>query len=67
MGLPEVGRTNISTIARVPRGKSLLIGGYTRDESSEGEAKIPLLGIYRGSAVRLNTISHTTLIWCVYF
>ncbi|WP_436411341.1 type III secretion system outer membrane ring subunit SctC [Serratia marcescens] len=42
--LPEVGRTNISTIARVPRGKSLLIGGYTRDESSEGEAKIPLLG-----------------------
>ncbi|WP_258089428.1 type III secretion system outer membrane ring subunit SctC [Serratia liquefaciens] len=43
-GLPEVGRTNISTIARVPRGKSLLIGGYTRDESSEGEAKIPFLG-----------------------
>lgn len=42
--LPEVGRTNISTIARVPRGKSLLIGGYTRDESSEGEGKIPLLG-----------------------
>nr|WP_235600987.1 MULTISPECIES: type III secretion system outer membrane ring subunit SctC [Yersinia] len=43
-GLPEVGRTNISTIARVPRGKSLLIGGYTRDESTDGEAKVPLLG-----------------------
>ncbi|WP_130833465.1 type III secretion system outer membrane ring subunit SctC [[Erwinia] mediterraneensis] len=42
--LPEVGRTNISTIARVPRGKSLLIGGYTRNESAGREAKIPLLG-----------------------
>lgn len=43
-GLPEVGRTNISTIARVPKGKSLLIGGYTRDEDSKAEGKIPLLG-----------------------
>ncbi len=42
--LPDVGRTNISTVARVPKGKSLLIGGYTRDESSGSEAKIPLLG-----------------------
>lgn len=43
-GLPEVGRTNISTIARVPKGKSLLIGGYTRDEYSNKVGKIPLLG-----------------------
>lgn len=43
-GLPEVGRTNISTIARVPRGKSLLVGGYTRDESSLSDGKIPGLG-----------------------
>lgn len=42
--LPKVGRTNISTVARVPQGKSLLIGGYTRDEVSGKEAKIPLLG-----------------------
>lgn len=42
--LPEVGRTNISTVARVPRGKSLLIGGYTRDEDTSIEGKIPLLG-----------------------
>lgn len=42
--LPEVGRTKISTIARVPKGKSLLIGGYTRDEESKVEGKIPLLG-----------------------
>lgn len=42
--LPEVGRTLISTVARVPQGKSLLIGGYTRDASTTEEAKIPLLG-----------------------
>lgn len=39
--LPEVARTNISTIARVPRGKSLLIGGYTRDEDKNEYASIP--------------------------
>jgi type III secretion system outer membrane ring protein len=43
-GLPTVGRTRISTVARVPKGKSLLIGGYTRDESTRGLGKIPLLG-----------------------
>ncbi|EDS3841754.1 type III secretion system outer membrane ring subunit SctC [Citrobacter portucalensis] len=42
--LPEVGRTHISTIARVPQGKSLLIGGYTRDSSMQDVQKIPLLG-----------------------
>ncbi|CNF34655.1 type III secretion system outer membrane ring subunit SctC [Yersinia kristensenii] len=42
--LPDVGRTNISTIARVPKGKSLLIGGYTHDEKSSVAGKIPLLG-----------------------
>ncbi|KUM02138.1 type III secretion system outer membrane ring subunit SctC [Chromobacterium subtsugae] len=43
-GLPEVGRTRISTVARVPQGKSLLIGGYTRDASDKEQAKVPLLG-----------------------
>lgn len=43
-GLPEVGRTNISTVARVPEGKSLLIGGYTRNASIDNIQKIPLLG-----------------------
>nr|WP_164486728.1 type III secretion system outer membrane ring subunit SctC [Pseudomonas chlororaphis] len=42
--LPKVGRTRISTVARVPRGKSLLIGGYTRDESGEVIRRIPVLG-----------------------
>lgn len=39
--LPEVGRTNINTIARVPRGKSLLVGGYTRNEKNDTDAGIP--------------------------
>lgn len=42
--LPKVGRTHISTVARVPKGKSLLIGGYTRDENTGSVGKIPLLG-----------------------
>ena len=42
--LPVVGRTRISTIARVGRDQSLLIGGYTREEISDGAQKIPLLG-----------------------
>lgn len=42
--LPTVSRTRISTIARVPQGKSLLIGGYTRDSGDTVEKKIPLLG-----------------------
>ncbi|WP_213990317.1 type III secretion system outer membrane ring subunit SctC [Sodalis sp. dw_96] len=42
--LPKVGRTHISTVARVPKGKSLLVGGYTRDETSGKVGKIPVLG-----------------------
>jgi len=42
--LPVVGRTRISTVARVPRGKSLLVGGFTRDEGGEVVRRIPLLG-----------------------
>lgn len=42
--LPKVGRTVISTIARVPQGKSLLIGGYTKDTHSIQRRKIPLIG-----------------------
>lgn len=42
--LPTVGRTRISTVARVPRGKSLLVGGFTRDESSVQTRRIPVLG-----------------------
>lgn len=42
--LPTVGRTRISTVARVPPGKSLLVGGFTRDDHSEQIGRIPVLG-----------------------
>jgi len=42
--LPTVGRTRISTVARVPHGKSLLVGGFTRDDHSEQIGRIPVLG-----------------------
>jgi type III secretion system YscC/HrcC family outer membrane pore protein len=42
--LPTVGRTRISTVARVPLGKSLLVGGFTRDENSSQSKRIPVLG-----------------------
>ena len=42
--LPTVGRTRISTVARVPPGKSLLVGGFTRDENSSQSKRIPVLG-----------------------
>ena len=42
--LPTVGRTRISTVARVPPGKSLLVGGFTRDDHGEQIGRIPVLG-----------------------
>lgn len=41
--LPEVSRTHINTIARVPKSKSLLIGGYINDQKTNGFQKIPVL------------------------
>lgn len=43
-GMPKVGRTAISTVARVPQGKSLLVGGYTKNANAVHKRKIPVLG-----------------------
>jgi len=55
--LPVITRTKISTVARVPKGKSLLIGGNTRDEYRSDNRKIPLLGDlpWIGGAFRFNS------------
>ncbi|KVM73935.1 type III secretion protein [Burkholderia ubonensis] len=42
--LPLVNRTEINTVARVPREMSLLIGGNTRDDMNRIEHHIPVLG-----------------------
>ena len=53
--MPLVNRTEISTVARVPREKSLLIGGNTRDNVQRRHYRIPGLasipfvgGLFRG-------------------
>ncbi|MCI3207290.1 MULTISPECIES: type III secretion system outer membrane ring subunit SctC [Pandoraea] len=57
--LPTVSRTRISTVARVPQGKSLLIGGFTRDSGDTVEKKVPLLGDipWLGRVFRYNSTS----------
>jgi len=63
-GIPTVSRTKLSTIARVPRDKSLLIGGYTTDQYSKSKDKIPLLGDlpYIGGAFRSESESLTKMV-----
>ncbi|HDR9511846.1 EscC/YscC/HrcC family type III secretion system outer membrane ring protein [Burkholderia cepacia] len=43
-GIPVTNKSAITTQALVRNGESLLIGGYVRDTSDSGEAKVPLLG-----------------------
>lgn len=43
-GLPIITRTSIDTVARVPHSLSLLVGGYTRQESSRSRQAVPGLG-----------------------
>ena len=43
-GLPTTRKTEMSTLATVKQGQSLLIGGVYRDEISQHLRKVPLLG-----------------------
>ncbi|WVM80314.1 type III secretion system outer membrane ring subunit SctC [Vibrio harveyi] len=43
-GVPSIRKTEISTLATVKQGQSLLIGGVYRDEISNKLRKVPLLG-----------------------
>ena len=63
-GIPVVSRTKLSTIARVPKGKSLLIGGYTQDKFIKNRNKIPLLGDipYIGAAFRSDSETATKMV-----
>ncbi|PYY69642.1 EscC/YscC/HrcC family type III secretion system outer membrane ring protein [Pseudomonas jessenii] len=67
--LPTVGRTRISTVARVPQGKSLLVGGFTRDDHSEQVGRIPLLGsipwIGRLFSYRQNRSANTVRVFLI--
>lgn len=67
--LPTVGRTRISTVARVPPGKSLLVGGFTRDESGEQIGRIPVLGslpyIGRLFSYRATRVANTVRVFLI--
>ncbi|MCW8276869.1 EscC/YscC/HrcC family type III secretion system outer membrane ring protein [Pseudomonas sp. PCH199] len=67
--LPTVGRTRISTVARVPQGKSLLVGGFTRDDNSEQIGQIPVLGsipwIGRLFSYRQNRSANTVRVFLI--
>jgi type II secretory pathway component GspD/PulD (secretin) len=41
---PRVAEATIETIARVPNGYSLLIGGFYNEEKVDGETKVPFFG-----------------------
>ena len=41
---PRVAEATIESIARVPNGYSLLIGGFYNEEEKDGDTKVPLLG-----------------------
>jgi len=62
--IPSITRTKLSTIARVPRGMSLLIGGYTRNETTRSNSKVPFLGDlpYVGGAFRSESKSDTQMV-----
>ncbi|CAK9888316.1 MULTISPECIES: type III secretion system outer membrane ring subunit SctC [Pseudomonas] len=67
--LPTVGRTRISTVARVPQGKSLLVGGFSRDESAEQVGRVPVLGalpwIGRLFSYRVERSSNTVRVFLI--
>ncbi|WP_407973167.1 type III secretion system outer membrane ring subunit SctC (plasmid) [Burkholderia pyrrocinia] len=62
--LPLVDRTEINTVARVPREKSLLIGGNTRDDSRRHHYRIPGLASLPliGGLFRWRTESHDQVV-----
>lgn len=63
-GVPSVRKTEISTLATVKQGQSLLIGGVYRDEISQQLRKVPLLGDipYLGALFRsTNDITRRTV------
>jgi type III secretion system outer membrane ring protein len=67
--LPTVGRTRINTVARVPQGKSLLVGGFTRDDHGEQIGRVPVLGaipwIGRLFSYRQNRSANTVRVFLI--
>jgi len=41
---PQVSESTIQTLARIPDGHSLIVGGFFSESESDGNTKVPLLG-----------------------
>lgn len=66
---PRVNESTVDTIARVPNGYSLLIGGFYEEQSSELTKKVPILGDIPGLNFMFKSTDHqrenTSLVFVV--
>lgn len=66
---PRVNESTIDTIARVPNGHSLLIGGFYEEQESDETKKVPVLGDVPGLNLMFKSTDtikeHTSLVFVV--
>ncbi len=66
---PRVNESSVDTIARIPNGSSLLIGGFYEEVEGSQETKVPILGDIPGLrfffSSKEKTKNHTSLIFVV--
>ena len=66
---PRVNESSVDTIARIPNGSSLLIGGFYEEVEGTQENKVPILGDIPGLrfffSSKEKTKNHTSLIFVV--
>ncbi len=66
---PRVNESTVDTIARVPNGYSLLIGGFYEEQESDSTQKVPLLGDVPGLNFMFKSHDrvkeHTSLVFVV--
>jgi type II secretory pathway component GspD/PulD (secretin) len=66
---PRVNESSVDTIARIPNGSSLLIGGFYEEVEGSQENKVPILGDIPGLrfffSSKEKTKNHTSLIFVV--
>lgn len=59
-GLPLIAKSNISTLAVVANGQTLLIGGYNSSQDSNRTDKVPVLGDIPGLGAMFSSKSKST-------
>lgn len=66
---PRVNESTVDTIARVPNGYSLLIGGFYEEQESDDTSKVPILGDVPGLNFMFKSTDrmkeHTSLVFVI--